>query len=136
MEQKVEISCKILDGIDEGRSCLDDEDFVYGSAMYVYEDEPCSEITGEINYKLCNFNKNEDMILNDKTRIRYNGSEVQIPDKYIRIQPDRCKVVSIVRQWNTCDLNVKKKSKTRPMSAILHARMKTSNGGYVHCHGT
>ena len=132
-----------MNGRQAGRSCLDYETGTaeVDPAIYTFWREECSTIAGKISFHLCNFNKSDAIELHERrTKLKYNGDEIAIPVESRTIGPNQCKVISIEREWDTCDLNPKKGSKSRPMSAQLSTRnVRTTNGSngrynaYCHC---
>ena len=111
------------------------------SALYVYEDDECTTSTAKITFKLCNLNKKGSIRLHKrKTKIKYNGEEIDFAHRNDQIGPDSCKVITIDRQWNTCDINSRNKRRTRRMSAQIHARLmirdenNLDQGQNVHCY--
>lgn len=138
---QVEISCEIMNGRQAGRSCLNYEtETMVEPAIHTFWDEQCSTITGKISFHLCNLDKSDAIKLHRRrTKLRYDGDEIPIPVESRRIGPKQCKVISIEREWDTCDINPEKGSRSRPMSAQLSTRnvrtRNVSNGGYnAHCY--
>jgi len=92
------------------------------------------EIDVRIEYKLCNDNKNDDIILNKAlTNVQYENIDVDF--SFDPIKPMTCRTVTLDRTWDLCTVSDNRGRRRRVFEVTLNGRVdKPGADNFCYCY--